>query len=778
MATQPTNLPVPSESPRDLKFNAGKIDEFVTSLTLKYVDRLGGEHYTIEGMKQLVLQQIYNLGWNLKGSFQEGGEVSAAGDLLQDTSTGIWYRWDDLSSLPKTVPPGSTPESAGGTGNRKWQPVDVSDVLRKDLANPTGSGLVGFSDSLTYPTGTIGNYILQLKNEIARRSIPQLERYMAYMAAGKIIKIACYGDSTTDGNGTTGWVINETNSDGTAAGKNHNSTSPNTWPVRLQTLLNDMYGTGNIKVFNAGYSGKRMDNGWAYDNYDAAIPNSEFGRCDIVIIDFGLNDTAESGSQVDNHVTQTLKLLLKIIDSGSLPVLLTSGPDYRVDTDGGDGWDNKEVSRQINQAKTSIGSELHVPVIDKASLMKDWLEKNNDGYAWGTVQSDGLHFGDIGHFYQAGVVAKHIFGDIINVPQNGRETIGYMDSRAGSLAGRNWTTSITGTRFGKNPLYPDSFISANPGAQLLEMWVWCEGVDTSCIYRCVDNDGQASASNTAIINVQGSAVSGLQLYNAAPPNSGFGYAALRYTDMPMALCRFQMGLNKVTYSGPTASLGNSLFHGYFEFVDGWKQGGKVLNTPSYPRNNLLDSTGKIYHYQSASSLTAPTVFSAIEDAKGSNVLGLSPMNGTTILTMELSIGKGYGLVLMGAKGFQGSTKYSEAGLILYRDATGIISIRNYGKDAVTSAVTISSALASSSSAYAFSMKELRIDFTRTSTGLVITVYPDWNRTGASIMSLSIASSASMPIPRAGIFGSILMNNADMSNEGGLTVNSAQVAMLV
>ncbi len=43
MATTPTNLPVPSESPRDLKFNAGKIDEFVTSFALSYIDRFGDE---------------------------------------------------------------------------------------------------------------------------------------------------------------------------------------------------------------------------------------------------------------------------------------------------------------------------------------------------------------------------------------------------------------------------------------------------------------------------------------------------------------------------------------------------------------------------------------------------------------------------------------------------------------------------------------------------------------------------------------------------------------
>ncbi|HIC8602791.1 hypothetical protein [Citrobacter freundii] len=71
MSTTPTNQPVPSEKPQDLKFNAGKIDEFVTSMAQQYIDRFGHAHYTIEGLKQLVL----NLGWNPVGSFQ-GGRLS------------------------------------------------------------------------------------------------------------------------------------------------------------------------------------------------------------------------------------------------------------------------------------------------------------------------------------------------------------------------------------------------------------------------------------------------------------------------------------------------------------------------------------------------------------------------------------------------------------------------------------------------------------------------------------------------------------------------------
>ncbi|MCT4709487.1 hypothetical protein MUA04_04690 [Enterobacteriaceae bacterium H11S18] len=158
MATTPTQNAVPSELPQDLKFNAGKIDEFVTSVAQQYIDRFGNAHYTIEGLKQLALQQIYNLGWNPVGTFQDGVTVSSPGDIAQDESTGIWYRWDDLGSLPKVVPGGSTPDSTGGVGDGKWQPVDVSDVLRKDLSKPSGAELIGYQDTtvkgyLDYHTG-------------------------------------------------------------------------------------------------------------------------------------------------------------------------------------------------------------------------------------------------------------------------------------------------------------------------------------------------------------------------------------------------------------------------------------------------------------------------------------------------------------------------------------------------------------------------------------------------------------------------------------------------
>ena len=52
MSTIPTQNPIPSESPSDLKYNSGKIDEFVNSEFLTYVDRQGSDRLTIKGLEE------------------------------------------------------------------------------------------------------------------------------------------------------------------------------------------------------------------------------------------------------------------------------------------------------------------------------------------------------------------------------------------------------------------------------------------------------------------------------------------------------------------------------------------------------------------------------------------------------------------------------------------------------------------------------------------------------------------------------------------------------
>ncbi|EPY1673807.1 hypothetical protein ACW9T4_003009 [Salmonella enterica subsp. enterica] len=140
MSTTPTNLPVPSEKPQDLKFNAGKIDEFVTSMQREYEDRFGGKHYTIEGLRWVAQQAIAAFGYITMDSFQAGATLTLPNQVLRDTSTGEYYRWD--GAFPKDVPAGSTPDSTGGVGIGAW--LGVGSAV---LSGEFGSEMVGHGNN-------------------------------------------------------------------------------------------------------------------------------------------------------------------------------------------------------------------------------------------------------------------------------------------------------------------------------------------------------------------------------------------------------------------------------------------------------------------------------------------------------------------------------------------------------------------------------------------------------------------------------------------------------
>ncbi|WP_286876678.1 MULTISPECIES: hypothetical protein [Pantoea] len=146
MTTQPTQDPVASTSPRDLKFNAGKIDEFVTSLVNTYVDRFGNEHYTIEGLRWLAQQAIAAYGWIPVGTFQAGATLTLPNQILKDTTDGEYYRWD--GALPKIVSSGSTPGNAGGIGVGRWLGVGDA-LLRGLLSSINGAKAIGTSSGIT-----------------------------------------------------------------------------------------------------------------------------------------------------------------------------------------------------------------------------------------------------------------------------------------------------------------------------------------------------------------------------------------------------------------------------------------------------------------------------------------------------------------------------------------------------------------------------------------------------------------------------------------------------
>lgn len=136
MATTPTNKPIPSEDPRDLKFNAGKIDEVISGTNHYYTDRFGARRWTVAGFQQAAEEAIRNYGYITMDSFEDGATLTLPNQVLRYEATGEYYRWD--GEFPKTVASGSAPASAGGVGIGKW--LSVGDAaLRSQISDPDGA---------------------------------------------------------------------------------------------------------------------------------------------------------------------------------------------------------------------------------------------------------------------------------------------------------------------------------------------------------------------------------------------------------------------------------------------------------------------------------------------------------------------------------------------------------------------------------------------------------------------------------------------------------------
>lgn len=140
MATTPTNKPIPSEDPRDLKFNAGKIDEVVSGDNHYYTDRFGVRRWTIAGFQYTAEEAIRKYGYITMDSFEDGATLTLPNQTLRYEANGEYYRWD--GEFPKIVPASSTPDSTGEVKLGAW--VSVGDAsLRTELKGSIGASMVG-----------------------------------------------------------------------------------------------------------------------------------------------------------------------------------------------------------------------------------------------------------------------------------------------------------------------------------------------------------------------------------------------------------------------------------------------------------------------------------------------------------------------------------------------------------------------------------------------------------------------------------------------------------
>jgi len=826
MATQPTQLPVPSESPRDLKFNAGKIDEFVNSDSAVLIDRFSKQKMTLSGIlskAQSVISDansqleyaISQTGYVTTDSFEDGATLTARNEALRYRSNGEYYRWD--GSFPKSVAAGSTPASSGGVGPGKW--VSVGDGALRSSLNSTaemqgdflvrvkqpangsasitqhdknndqwsvtdfGAKLDGVTDDTaafqaaaasgrpvfvptkgtikltTYVAGDFWAYSqpVYASDKYGHASVAVINKdkfaakftdIKAKMAKGQVVNICCYGDSTTDGLGSSGWVGR-----GTTPPESYDP--PNAYPLRLRQLLLEMTNNQVISVHNCGYSGQQVLNGWAYDNYDSAV-RSPFGKPDICIIMFGLNDVYQG----ENFTTEKfraayLKLIRLIVKDGTLPILMT--PDRS-------GQTANRYDVLINQAVNTIRDicqEIGTPLIDQWSEQEKWLYggTEDDLARLGSRTTDMLHYEDYGYAFVASVVARDLCDFVLKTNRDYTVIPAYnckILNRKGSGYdnGLNFYRNINSRINVTSLWYPGD---AQAGDVIVEAWLW-NGLNNSVLrYQSVGNDGwnnTIAAANRPRIAVYPRSYGpnlnpGGEVEVAGAGKADIaGYIAGECSQVLAGGGTLPYGLIKVTYKLYGNPPPANAYFGYFSV----SKGGPAART--------------INSYLAVSSANH-RIFMNQFDPNNDNREGFGVNGATTTLFFKGKMPNNTGVVLCASRTYSGNGNNQApryTGIVISRANNNLTIAKANWNDSADFGVALTGEVSSSGATVTNDDYWMVVSLTKGATNFVVSV----NHSQASLTKTEAV--ASWDVSTGGFHGACLLRGGFTSATGALAVH--------
>jgi lysophospholipase L1-like esterase len=224
---------------------------------------------------------------------------------------------------------------------------------------------------------------------------------------GSKFPVAFFGDSTVDGANTTDWVANTIGID---------SASPHTFSKKLEELLRQATGNGKLRIYNAGFSGTIAS--WA-----VTVLEEQFGQASayhdvqMIGIGFGINDRNDQlyyasekayrdgfkkhiKQMIDwcyaNHIQPFLLTTQAIVQPG---VLTEYTEAYPMRT-------SEPIECIANEVKRELAEQLGLQIIDMNKYTELFLLYSSISNR--RIISDRLHFGDIGHRYEAGVLFSHL----------------------------------------------------------------------------------------------------------------------------------------------------------------------------------------------------------------------------------------------------------------------------------------------------------------------------------------------------------------------------------
>lgn len=221
---------------------------------------------------------------------------------------------------------------------------------------------------------------------------------------GEKFPIAFYSDSTTDGVGTTGYVGNLLGED---------SVNTNAYPKLLENKLREATNNSVLRVYNAGFSGKTAQFG--VDNFETEFTGSAvYKDVKMIGIGFGINDRAiyTTEKEFRTGFKATIKTIIEKCFSNNIqPFLLTtqavvapgvmegSETQYPMRT-------AMHIQTIANEVKKELAKEYHLELIDINRYTDNFMKNSETSLV--SIIPDKLHFGNVGHIYESGLLAAVI----------------------------------------------------------------------------------------------------------------------------------------------------------------------------------------------------------------------------------------------------------------------------------------------------------------------------------------------------------------------------------
>jgi lysophospholipase L1-like esterase len=207
---------------------------------------------------------------------------------------------------------------------------------------------------------------------------PALPHVAARIAAQDMLRITAFGSSSTEGIGAT--------------------SKDRCYPVRLQTALASRLPKGEtVVVLNRGIGGEDVDDMMA--RLSAIIAE----KPDLVIWQTGSNDSLRS-VKLDHFIAETRDGIARMQGAGIDVMLMEPQLSQRLA--------HTEGSDEFLAAVRAVGVEMHVLVIRRYDLMKQWLASGALTYPQ-LMSNDFLHMTDGGYDMLAQSVAATILANSV-----------------------------------------------------------------------------------------------------------------------------------------------------------------------------------------------------------------------------------------------------------------------------------------------------------------------------------------------------------------------------